>query len=56
MTSNTIFLAGLALFDGLAVAWGIWEFWSARPTKKAAIEDSHPMPRRSSESSGHPER
>ena len=30
MTSNAIFLAGLALFDGVAVVWAVWEFWSGR--------------------------
>ncbi len=56
MTSNTMFLAELALFDGLAVAWGIWEFWSARPTKKTKVEDPVSTPQQSTETSRHAKR
>jgi hypothetical protein len=56
MTSNAMFLAELVLFDGLAVAWGFWEFWSARPTKKAKVEEPDPTPETSAENAGHPER
>jgi hypothetical protein len=56
MTANAMFLAVLALFDGLAVAWGIWEFWSARPAKKAKVEEPDPAPPDSAEASGHSKR
>jgi hypothetical protein len=39
MGKNAVFILVLILFDGVAVAWGAWEFWSARPDKTAK-----PMP------------
>ena len=48
MAKNTIFILLLILFDGLAVAWGVWEFWSARPDRKKTSAD---LPKRP----GHPE-
>jgi hypothetical protein len=56
VTSNAMFLAELALFDGLAVAWGVWEFWSARPSKQAKVEEPDSTPRQSKETSGHSKR
>lgn len=52
MNSNTHFLLELTLFEGAAVAWAAWEFWSARPDRKAKPpERSGDSP----ESPGHPE-
>jgi hypothetical protein len=56
MTSNAIFLAGLALFDGVAVAWAVWEFWSARPARKPKAEETGSAPVQSTEISGHSKR
>jgi hypothetical protein len=56
VTSNALFLAVLALFDGLAVAWGVWEFWSARPGKMTSVEEPDSRPPTSAEDPGHPER
>ena len=52
MSTNTIFILALILFDGVAVAWGVWEFWSARPDKNKAKQP----PSELSERSRHPER
>jgi hypothetical protein len=38
MGRNTLFVLGLLLFDGLAVALGLWQFWDARPDKKAKAD------------------
>jgi hypothetical protein len=51
--SNTLFILALILFDGVALAWGLWEFWSIRPQKRLKAEQSPPA--QSPESSGHPE-
>jgi hypothetical protein len=56
MTSNAIFLAGLALFDGVAVAWAVWEFWSARPAPKPKAEEPNSTPAQSTQISGHSKR
>jgi hypothetical protein len=55
MKSHTLFILTLILFDGLAVAWGAWEFWSAREKKaKPAPEPASPPPG-PEEGPGHPE-
>ncbi len=33
MGRNALFIAGLVIFDGAAVAWAAWEFWKIRPGK-----------------------
>ncbi len=53
MKSNTLFILALILFDGVAVAWGLWEVWSIRP-KKRLEEQADPRPQ-SPENPGHPE-
>jgi hypothetical protein len=56
MTSNVIFFAGLALFDGVAVAWAVWEFWSARPAQKPNAEEPSSTPANSTEIPRHSKR
>jgi hypothetical protein len=55
MSSNVTFFVELALFEGAAVVWGVWEFWSARPTKKPKSEEPISKPAKSTDPSGHPE-
>jgi hypothetical protein len=49
MAANATFIAGLVLFDGVAVAWAAWEFWLSRPTEQDAAASP------SSEPAGHAE-
>jgi hypothetical protein len=56
MSSHTIFLLGLVVFDGAAVAWALWEFWSVRPKKAAKADDPDAESPPSPDRSRHPER
>lgn len=38
MNKNALFIAGLILFDGAAVAWAAWEFWKIRPGRPDKAE------------------
>jgi len=38
MSKNALFIAGLILFDGAAVAWAAWEFWKIRPGRPDKAE------------------
>lgn len=61
MKPNTLLFIGFLFFDVVALAWGAWEFWSARETKMrkgetpvgAEIDAPPPI---SPRLSGHPER
>jgi hypothetical protein len=55
MSTNTLFIFGLVIFDGVAVAWAMWELWSIRPGRKDKA-DPAAAPPSSSEASGHPKR
>ena len=57
MTSNTTFILLLILFDGAAVAWGVWEWRSLRPRPpgKAEAPPEADLEPPSPEGSGHPE-
>ncbi len=64
MGRNAIFIAGLIVFDGAAVAWAAWEFWRIRPGKTdEPIKTDEPEPPSAfsrpragrSEAPGHPE-
>ncbi len=56
MKSHYVFLLETGLFEGVALAWGVWELWSVRrskddkPKSKPAAPDSLPK------GPGHPER
>jgi hypothetical protein len=56
MKSHYVFLLETGLFEGAALAWGIWELWSLRrrkdetPTSKPAAAENLPK------APGHPER
>jgi hypothetical protein len=51
-----MFILALVLFDGAAVAWALWEFWSVRPKRTAKADDPRARSEPSPEDSGHPER
>ncbi len=55
MRNNIGFILALILFDGVAVAWAAWEFWSVRPRKKAKAAEpvAAPPPPTSEEDPGH---
>ncbi len=55
MSSHTIFILGLILFDGVAVAWALWEFWSVKPRRTAKTDEPPAAPHRSPEGPRHPE-
>jgi hypothetical protein len=40
MGKNALFIAILVLFDGAAVAWAAWQFWTLRPGKEDKAEAS----------------
>ena len=42
MSHNVLFIAGLVLFDGLAVAWGLWELHKLRPSKDETASPEAP--------------
>ncbi len=44
MDTNTLFLIEIVLFSGVALAWGIWEYWSVRPGKDAAKKQASSEP------------
>lgn len=46
MDVNPLFLIELLVFSGVALAWGVYEYWSVRPKK----DESPP-----SDDAGHPE-
>jgi hypothetical protein len=52
MSSHTIFILGLILFDGLAVGLAAWQYWTVRPAKPPKPE---PPAAASAEDPGHPE-
>jgi hypothetical protein len=54
MGANGLFIAGLVIFDGAAVAWAAWEFWSIRKGKAEALIDAEAdAPQLSEHPSGH---
>jgi hypothetical protein len=57
MGKNALFIAILVLFDGAAVAWAAWQFWTLRPGKaEASSAFTRAKPQSASpEASGHPE-
>jgi hypothetical protein len=50
MHVNPIFLIELILFNGVALAWAGYEFWSVRPRKDKDAAASSPR-----DDAGHPE-
>lgn len=56
MRNNVLFILGLLLFDGLAVVWAAWEFWSVRPEAKVDPVAQPPSSDASEEGSRHLER
>jgi hypothetical protein len=56
MRTNTHFILELALFEGAAVAWAAWEFWSVRPNKKPKADAPAQAASASEEDPGHLER
>jgi hypothetical protein len=56
MRTNTHFILELLLFEGAAVAWAAWEFWSVRPKAKADPKAPAASPPESEDRPGHPER
>jgi hypothetical protein len=48
MTSHTMFILELVLFDGVAVGLGVWQYWTVRPMKKT--KPAPPSPK----DAGHP--
>jgi hypothetical protein len=55
MSTNTLFILALILFDGVAVGVGIWQYWTVRPTKKEKVEEPSALARASGEDPRHPE-
>ena len=55
MKANALFIAVLILFDGVAVAWAAWEFWSIRKTKAEKAAESGGAHDISKETPRHPE-
>ena len=58
--ANPIYLAGTFLFEGGAVAWGVWELWKLRPSKDGKPEAPSafvraPKTPASPDPAGHPE-
>jgi hypothetical protein len=54
---NTIgFILALVLFDGVAVAWAVREFWSVRPPSKPKPKSTPHERLASEEDPGHLER
>ncbi len=51
MAQNGVFLLETLLFEGSALAFGVWQLWSVWPKKEAKAET--PV---SPEDPGHPER
>ena len=39
MDVNPLFLLEFVLFSGVAVAWGVYEWWSVRPKKDGSAAD-----------------
>jgi hypothetical protein len=54
MTTNTLFILESVLFEGVALGFGVWQFWSVRPSK-TKTEQTSPLPRTLKEGAGHPE-
>jgi hypothetical protein len=54
MNHNTLFILALILFDGVAVGFGVWQYWTVRPTKTKTDEASA-LARASRKDPGHPE-
>ncbi len=55
MSRNTLFILGLILFDGAAVALGVWQYWSVRPSKNTEPDKPSAFMRASRKDPGHPE-
>jgi hypothetical protein len=55
MAQNAVFLLETLLFEGGALAFGVWQFWSVRPNKKAKPDEPSALSRTSPEDPGHPE-
>ena len=55
MSTNTLFILALILFDGVAVGVGIWQYWTVRPSKKEKVDEPSPLARDSREHPRHPE-
>jgi hypothetical protein len=56
MRTNTLFILATLLFEGGAVAWAAWEFWSVRPKKKIDAQDRAASPSGSEKDPRHLER
>ncbi len=55
MSAHTLFILGLILFDGVAVALGVWQYWTVRPTKTSKPDEPSAFVRSSPKDAGHPE-
>ncbi|WP_293899323.1 hypothetical protein [Phenylobacterium sp.] len=55
MSTHTIFILGLILFDGVAVGLAIWQYWTVRPTKQDGNDEASALARASAKDPGHPE-
>jgi hypothetical protein len=56
MSHNTIFILALILFDGVAVGFGVWQYWIVRPSKDAKPDAPSALARSSAKDPRHPER
>ncbi len=55
MSHNTLFVLALILFDGVAVAFGVWQYMDARPDKGAKPDEPSALSRSAPKSPRHPE-
>ena len=55
MTQNTVFLLETLLFEGGALAFGVWQFWSVRPNKKDKADPPSALTQSSPKDAGHSE-
>jgi len=54
MKSNTAFFIEFLFFDVVAVAFGVWQWWSVRPGRSEKAETPSEAPQTSPEDPGHP--
>ena len=55
MKQNSVFLLETLLFEGGALAFGVWQLWSVWPNKKDKAGKPSALARSSPEDPGHPE-
>lgn len=55
MAGNSVFLLETLLFEGGALAFGVWQLWSVWPQKKPKTEKSAAVDGSSPKDPGHPE-